>query len=276
MGKKVQKRIVIVLVYFALFGLMGLFFYQIFKPEETCFDKILNQNEEGVDCGGRCAKKCETLSAKDLIVGKTGLVESSVFGEYDFYGTVSNSSTAYGSDRFNYRIVFKDASGAVLTEKSGESYILPGEEKYIIENNIPMGAVPVSAELLISDPHWVEFVDYYKKPDLKIVNLSYNKITSGIGYYEVKGLLENESPFDFSVIKVKVILRDQSGKIIALNSTAMGTVLSGENRDFRVFWPGRFSGEVGDVETQIEVNVFKSESFEKRFFRSEKFQEYAR
>ena len=32
------------------------------KPEETCFDGIKNQNEEGIDCGGVC-KPCVELPA---------------------------------------------------------------------------------------------------------------------------------------------------------------------------------------------------------------------
>ena len=252
------------------------FLYSIFKSKPSCFDGSRNQNEEGVDCGGVCAKKCEFVATVDLQVKETGLIGSSTTGEYDFYGIVSNPNMAQGSDDFSYRIVLEDASGAVLGEKSGDSYILPGEEKYIIENNILANGAPTKAELVISNPHWIEFYEYYKKPELNIVNLSYNEITSGVGYYEVKGLLENKSPFDFNVLKVKIIVKDFSGKIIALNSTAMGTVLSGEDRDFRVFWPGRFAGEVGNVETQIEVNVFKSDSFAQKFFKEQKFQEYSK
>ena len=115
--------------------------------------------------------------------------------------------------------------------------------------------------------------DLYEKPDLKIINKTYNEISSGVGFSEAKGLLQNRSQFDFAIIKIKIIVRDSANKIIALNATEMRTVKSLEDRDYRAFWLGRFPGEVANVENQIEVNVFDSESFAKRYFKSEKFQQ---
>jgi hypothetical protein len=211
-----------------------------------------------------------------LISGETGIINSSVTGEYDFYGVITNPNSVYGSEYFDYKIEFEDGNGAVLGEKTGNNFILPGEKKYIIENNVILSGTPVMAKLSISNTRWTEFQDYYERPDVKIINKTYGPITSGVGFYEAKGLLKNESPYDFSTIKIKVILKDAAGKIIALNSTQLNTVRSGENRDFRAFWPGRFSGEVADPETQIEVNIFNSDSFAKKYVREQQFQDYSR
>ena len=276
MEKRSKKRLIIGFVCFAIIFAIIFLFYSLFKSTPTCFDGIKNQNEEDIDCGGRCFKQCKKIEAKDLVVGEVGVVDSSTPGEYDFYGIIDNPNSLYGSDYFDYQIKFKDESGAILGEKTGTSFILPGEKKYIIENNVKLEKTPAKIELSVLNLRWAAFQDFYEKPDLKIINKTYGPVTSGIGFYEAKGLLKNESAYDFATIKIKVILKDAMGKIVALNSTEMRTVRSGENRDFRAFWPGRFSGEVGGSETQIEVNIFNSESFAKKNIKEQQFQNYAR
>jgi hypothetical protein len=274
MEKNILKRLIIGLVYLTILFLVCWFFYSIFRTKPTCVDGIKNQNEEDVDCGGVCINKCQKIKVQELTVGETGVVESSIAGEYDFYGIVANPNNVYGSKSFTYQIKFKDEEGMLLAEKQGTSFILPGDKKYIIENNIKLDRLPAGIDFFLTNSDWVELDDLYEKPDLKIVNKSYNEINSGIGFSEAKGLLQNRSPFDFAMIKIKVILFDASGKIVALNGTEMRTVKSGEDRDYRAFWPSRFPGEVANVENQVEVNVFDSESFVKKYFKSEKFQQH--
>lgn len=274
MEKNTLKRLIVILIYAIIFSLFIWFLYSTFKTKESCFDGIKNQNEEDIDCGGICSKKCEKIKALSLITGEIGVVESSVTGEYDFFGTVTNPNNNYGSEYFIYHIKFRDENGALLGERQGNSFILPGDKKYIVENNVKIDKLPAKIEFNVSDSRWIEVADLYEKPDLKVVNKTYNEISSGSGFFEARGLLKNESPFDFALINIKIILKNASGKVIALNSTDMRTVNSGENRDFRVFWPGRFSGEVANMEAQVEVNVFNSDSFAKKYFKQEKFQEY--
>lgn len=260
MEKRSTKRLTIILIYLALLSLISFVIYRAVVPEKTCFDKIKNQNEEDVDCGGVCAP-CKKIVAQDLAVQDNGFVENGRQGQYDFWALVSNPNGAFGAKSFQYEIKLRDAGGNIISEKSGTGFILPGEKKYVVENNLSSENVPVSAEFSISKTEWVEFNNYYERPDLKIVNKNYNQISSGVGFAEAFGLLKNESPYDFNVIKVQVVLKDVDGKIIALNSTEMRTVKSGEERDFRALWPNRFPGEVAGVEQQAEVNIFESDAF---------------
>jgi hypothetical protein len=208
MENKTRKRIVIIMVYLIIVALISLFFYMILKPKETCLDKIKNQNEEGVDCGGACSK-CQVIKAEDIKIGNKRYIDSGVEGKYDFWAEISNPNNIFGSQNFKYKVIFKDADGNIAGERNGQSFILPGDKKYIIENNI-LAKNPVGSELSISEVKWNEFNNDYEKPLLDIVNKNYNEINSGTGFSEAKGLLKNESPFDFSVIKVKVLLKDET------------------------------------------------------------------
>jgi hypothetical protein len=260
MEKRSTKRLIIVFIYLILFIAVVFIIYRALKPKETCFDKIKNQNEEDVDCGGVCIP-CKKIEAQDLVVENKGLVESGRPEGYDFWVLISNPNRSFGAESFQYKIKLKDNSGGLISEKIGTEFILPGEKKYIVENGLSLENYPVQVEFSIEKVDWKEFDDYYEKPNLSIVNKSYNQISSGVGFAEALGLLKNESPYDFNVIKIQIILKDSSGKIIALNSTEMRTVKSGEERDFRALWPNHFSEEVARVEAQAEVNIFESEAF---------------
>jgi hypothetical protein len=64
MEKNLRKRWIIGLLYLVFFSLVVFFFYSVFKTKETCFDGLKNQNEEDVDCGGVCFKKCKKIETK--------------------------------------------------------------------------------------------------------------------------------------------------------------------------------------------------------------------
>jgi len=268
------KRIAIISVYALVLIAILIFIYLRFQTKPSCFDGVQNQNEAGVDCGGICAEQCALIAQKDLAVQQTGFVPSGVANNFDIYGVVSNPNQALGSSNFNYQFTIKDAAGTIIATNNGTGFILPGETKYLVVSNQALQGAPAKVELTLSNPQWVEVNDLYEKPQLKIVNKNYDEITSGVGFSEVTGLLKNESPLDFSSIKLEIILEDEQGQVIALNSTQMNTVQAGENRDFRVSWPNKFPGTVANMEVQPEVNVFSSDAFVKKYFKPAKFQQH--
>ncbi|PJA88710.1 MAG: hypothetical protein CO139_01650 [Candidatus Moranbacteria bacterium CG_4_9_14_3_um_filter_36_9] len=274
MEKNQKKRIIIIAVYVAIFLILVALIYSWLKPEPNCLDGIQNQNEADVDCGGICANKCALEVNNTLMVIDTGLVEAGVAGYYDIFAVIKNPNNNFGNKQFSYKFSLKDSQGNLVSEKNGKSFILPGEEKYIIENNIQPTASVAMVEFSSSNSVWVEIQNQYEKPQLKIISKNYLETPSGINFSEASGLLKNESPFDFSEIKVKIILKEASGKVVSLNASQMNTVRAGENRGFNVSWPNKFSGNVSDMEVQPEVNIFDTETFVKRYFRAQDFQGY--
>ena len=260
------RRTKIVAVFAAIFLALAFFIYFMTRPAPSCSDGKQNQNEQGVDCGGVCAEKCDKPIIIDLSVAEKGFLPSGAVDEFDFYGNVRNPNNTFGGGKFKYEFILKDAQGNVLTTKEGYNFILPGESIYLVENNVAVKGVPATIELKVTDAQWVEFQEHYEKPQLKVVNKSYGEIHSGVGFSEALGLLKNESPFDFSLIKLVIVLKDASDKIVAVNGTEMRTVRNGENRDFRALWFNRFPGEVINVEVQADANVFDSETFAERNF----------
>jgi hypothetical protein len=272
-SRRVLKRIIIIGIYFLIFLAITLVVYFLVRSHETCGDNVQNQNETGVDCGGVC-QPCKELQANDIVVKEQGYLNAGQNGSYDAYVKMTNPNPQLGSKRFEYEFRLLDQNGSPIAVRDGTGFILPNEEKYIVENNITGTGEPSQMDFRIKNVDWVEFNSYYEKPQLKIINRTYNEIQSGSGFAEANGLLKNESPYDFNQIKVGVLLRDENGNVVALNSTEMKTVKSGEEREFKVSWPNSFAGNVSSIEMQPEVNILDFESFFKRSFPTQKFQEY--
>jgi len=261
-----RKKYIIISIYATFFILISIGLYFVFKSEETCTDGVQNQNERGIDCEGVCQKECNAIIAKDLTIGKIGVVFSGISGKYDFYAKVANPNAVFGDKNFTYEINLKDEIGNVIATKNGSSFILPGEEKYVVETNIDAPSVPFSQEFKILSSDWIRFEDYYERPNIQIINKNYSEISDGISFANAQGLLKNRSPFDFESIKIQIVLKDSVDNVIALNSTEMKTIKAGEDRDFKISWPSSFPGTVSIMEAQAEVNIFNSEAFLRRTY----------
>lgn len=270
------KRFIIIAIYFLLFGSIFLFFYSLRDDSEpTCFDGKRNQGEKQTDCGGPCNACVEDFSdAKDLTVIEKHFVPA-VTGSYDVVLRVKNPNPSYGSGSFDYTVSLHDASGGILGSRTGNGFILPTEEKYIVVPNVKAATKPASVKVAIKDQEWSRFTDY-EKPKLRIYNKRYNPVSSGSAFSEAFGLLRNESPFDFRDVQIYVILKDKGGAVVAAHKTEFNTLDAAEERDFRLLWPQSFVGDVdldNGVIMEAEADVFNTENFVKKYLEGGQFQE---
>lgn len=269
------KRVFVACVYLTILTLLiAGTYYSFFKAPETCFDGKENQDEQGIDCGGSCQAVCkETVIGRDLEITEITFVAGDN-SQYDVLTKIYNPNDEIGASSFAYTVSLKDAAGNVLASRSGKSYSLPQENKYILELNLAAPSVPATASLRISEVEWARFSGFQEKPAINIYQKRYSPIASGAGFSEAAGLLSNESPYDFRSIVVKVILRDTEGKPLALNSTEMRTVRSHEERAFNLIWPRSFPGTVEKVEMEVDADVYHSENFMRQFLPGGKFQDF--
>lgn len=268
------KRFVAVIVYILIAVLLGVSVYYAFiKAEETCFDAKQNQNEAGIDCGGVCGACQENVVGEPLQFTETAFVPGGS-GKYDAMARIYNPNDTEGASAFSYTATLKDADGNVLATRSGKSYILPQESKYLLELNLEPSVQPTTVMFVTDSVEWTRLSGYQEKPNVNVYQKSYSQISSGVGFSEAKGLLSNQSPYDFRSIIVKVILRDGAGKPLAFNKTDIRTVRTSEERDFRLVWPNAFPGAVEKVDVEVDADVYHSDNFIHQYLPGGKFQEF--
>ncbi|EKE16092.1 MAG: hypothetical protein ACD_11C00031G0004 [uncultured bacterium] len=259
-----KKRIIIISIYVIIFSLIIFSLYKIIIPKPTCSDGKQNQNEKGIDCGGSCVPCNDIQIVNDLEIKEKEFVYGGN-NTYDILIKINNPNNNVGSSAFLYEAVLKNETGNVLIAKNGENFILPAETKYILISGLSVkeGEVPKTVDFNISNIKWEKFSEY-QKPRLEIYNKRYSEISDGTGV-EAYGILKNQSQFDFNSIKIDVVLRDESNKLVALNSTQINTIRSGEERDFKLTWPYKMSSEIKNMEVEAQVNVYDEQSFTKTY-----------
>ncbi|MCW1888507.1 MAG: hypothetical protein KIH67_003040 [Candidatus Moranbacteria bacterium] len=274
MELRTRKQVTVAAVYSLILAIFaGLLYFFFFYQAPVCTDGIQNGREEGVDCGGVCANACiEKVAGAPFTIEEVAIMPGGT-DKYDVLGRVYNPNDTEGASSFEYTLTLKDASGQELVTKKGTSYILPQEHKTLIEVGLESLAVPATATLSIGSITWERFSGYQEKPNINIYQKRYNQIAGGVGFGEAFGLVSNESPFDFRSLIVKVILRDREGKPLAVNSTEMRTVTSGEERDFRLLWPEQFPGTVEAVDMEVDADYYHADNFMKQYLKGGRFQD---
>jgi hypothetical protein len=276
MGYRLRKQLTVIFIILFVLGLIGFIIYwQNYRTLPTCFDKIQNQEEESADCGGPCIS-CERLTIKDVQVewAKFLLLQEN---QYDLIAKIVNPNPNFGLAQINYTFKLYNSSGEEIKEQNGSSFILPGEEKYLIEGGMAVQDVPGGVDLVIEKADitdWQKFNADYSLPNIYILNKEFKPVDNQPGVSQASGLIRNDSAFDFDKIIVSIVLFDGSGQIIGVNKTQANTVLAGEQRYFSALWYTPISGQVASVEMQADTNLLSDENFISKYGVPEKFQQY--
>jgi hypothetical protein len=265
LSQRNRKRIVIIFVYAVIFSLIGTGSYFLFRTAPTCTDKIQNQNETEIDCGGPCAA-CAVLPHVENLQTIEKVIVPGENGKYDALAKVVNPNSQFGAAQFEYSFNLLDAGGKVIVRSAGSSFILPGQTKYILAFNLEADEKPDSVNFEISSFEWSRFREY-KEPDIAIYAKQFNLSSGGeIGFANLKAKLRNQSGFDFRKISAEVVVRNGIGDPIAVNQTNFNDVRTNEEREINLVWNNSFPIDPVSAKIEImpEVDVFGSDNFMKQ------------
>lgn len=260
MSSRSIKQLIIAVLFLTATIVISFAVFFVIMPKPVCTDGKQNQGEKGIDCGGPCLPCPEQPALENLSVVSIEWVYDRD-NKYDAAIKIKNPNNLYGAKTFNLKAVFYGGEGQIKQERKVASFILPGEEKYVLVQGVLLSSSPSDVKVDVSDEIWEKFTDY-QKPDLIINNKRFEVLGGGVSdYAKTWGTLINNSQYDFETITVKVVLRDEAGKLLAENSHIMNTVRAKEQRDFFANFPHSFAGSVASVEVQPEVDVFNSQNY---------------
>lgn len=254
-----NRRIKIIVGYLILFCTIAFVLYLTIAPEATCFDKKQNQNEKGIDCGGPCSPCRDVSEAKDVTIEEVAVTLGGN-NTYDVVAKIINPNDAMGAKNFKYVFTLKDASGSIIAKREGTSFILPADTKYVAELSLQTdgNAAPASSSIEISGAQWDKLASI-DKPQIGVYSKKVGPIANSNGN-EAEGTIRNESNYDLKKIDVVVILRDEKGNIIGVNTTQRNSVRAREDQYFKVTWPYALGGNVQDMEVDLQTNIFDQQN----------------
>jgi len=264
-SSRIIKQLSIVIAYLVIFGLIGTGFYYLFRTKPTCSDKIKNQGEMGIDCGGPCGACAEMPKAESLKVIEKAIVLGET-GKYDTLVKIVNPNSLFGSANFDYSFNLLDGAGKIIAKSAGSNFILPGETKYIIAFNLSTDIKPESLDFEISSFNWKLFSEF-EEPNITFYAREFSLVSGGEpGFAKLKAKMKNQSGFDFHEISAVAVIRGGNGNPIAVNETNFNDVRSNEEREANFSWGSPFAIDPVTAKIEIipEVDVFESDNFMKQ------------
>src|SRR3989344_793233 len=155
-----------------------------------------------------------------------------------------------------YSAEFKTFGGTTLTKIQGMTFILPSSEKLLVFSRFSADQTPDEIVLTFGQS------SFQRKPevefDYRLERVSVQNLASGL---EVSAGIRNLTPFKIKTINLPVAVFNNQNQIVAVNSTNINDVGSGETRTFQYLpWP---AGVFGAQRAEIypEINIFDPSIF---------------
>lgn len=249
-----KRQLVIAGVFFAIIAVVIGAVYLFTGAKATCFDGILNQGEEKIDCGGPCAP-CPVIHFGDIEVISYHSFSSA--GMYDAMAQVRNPNPQHGMRSFSYSFHFFNAGKQEIGSRAGQTYILAGQTRYIVENNVSLKEAPAFVTFTVDAPGaWDEQQKLTSQIVLPVFSKKYEKVSiTESGFAKVSGVLENHTNYTFASVDVQVVLVDGDKNPIAVGKTQINDVRFGEQRAFVVLFPKEMPLP-SDIYAEATTNIF--------------------
>lgn len=210
--------------------------YKILSKPATCFDKIQNQNEVGVDCGGPCSLLCRSQVVNPIISWKRLFAVGD--GVYNAIAYIENPNTSAGAQNVSYRFRVFNEDGISVYERHGVTVIPAKRSVPIIETGIALGDQKPSRIEFTIDNNIV-----WKKESAKDIplNISQINMTGATSTPSLSANIENTDVVPYKNIEVVAILYDVSGNAIGASRTFLDSIDKGGNVQVIFTWPNPFS-----------------------------------
>lgn len=257
--KKLLKFL-IVLSILIIVGSIGfyIFYYSTYSAPQCYID---SDCRKGYSCeSGNCVEKPKEQPPSDLAIEVLKIAFfPGVSGKYDFYARIKNPDSRWGLKNFDYSFKAFDSDGNEVGSMQDQSYVLPAEEKDLINVAVPSKGNVSKIEFELVPREWIK-TQSFKKPDIEVKNVVYTADTD-VGKSKLVGRLVNSSSYNFEEVDISAVLHDSAGNIVGVNYTNLNALQDKEERDFTLIWYADTSGDVANESISAYVNVFLKENF---------------
>ncbi len=246
---RARRQIIFFGIFVLIAGLIvaGLIWY--FWPKASCFDNKQNQGEEGVDCGGPCAKPC-LGKVQDLSVSWVRIFKNKE-GFYDAAALVQNPNLFAGLASLNYAFKLYDDNNGLIAIRTGSSFLNPNEKQVFFEGNISVGSrIPARAFIEFDqEKNWK-----YIKKEKSFLSVA-NKEFANIPFPRLSAGIRNDSLFDAKDIYAAGILYDSEGNTDGVSFTKIDFIAAGATQFANFTWAQPFEKEPASTEIIAITNL---------------------
>jgi hypothetical protein len=242
-----SRRQAFILSMIAIIVLLGIgvavFFIATSEKPMTCIDKVQNQDEEGVDCGGVCAYLCSASVAPPSV----SFVRAVPSGDRtDIVAYVANRNPDAAVKGARYTLELFGSDRGFIAERAGTIDLPPGAVVPIFAPGMYDRAVEGQAFLTFDDAS----VLWYREPRVAALPRVEEARIADTNPPRVTALIRNASAFPMDDITLVATVFDASGVPLAASQTLLRSLAPGDTAVASFFWNAPFVGPVGRVEVR--------------------------
>ena len=234
MNPRLAKQLIYGFFYLLILGLIILgiwYYYARILPIPTCLDNLQNQGESDVDCGGPCAP-CEISALQPFDIYWRKILPADE-NQSIVVAEIKNQNSNFGADFFEYTFDIHGGNDQKIGTVSGESFIYPGEIKYLMEVSGKIKPQDVeNIELSFSKISW-KSKEEFPKPQIQIRDVK-TETTQPIF---LTGIIKNESSYALSKIKIIGFVFNRFGLRIGASKTELNRLSPFQETTFKIVLP---------------------------------------
>ena len=177
---------------------------------------------------------------------------------YSVAAKIKNPNTNFGASNFSYTFYLYDENDNLLAAPTGESFVWPGESKYIVLGGVNLSENPAKIQLQLGEPVWRE-IKNFSGISLSLSNVNYGNSQSGSGkFFEINFKANNGTPYNLAKVIISSVVLNENNTPIAVASTLLENLQSKENRSANISWFSPFSGTPSNVDLTISTNLWET------------------
>lgn len=240
-AKRHRARVTLI-VSTVLIVVFGTYFGVAMWKPASCFDRVQNQGEAGVDCGGPCQFYCDA-QAKDLRISWARAFKASE-GIYSLMAYIENPNRNMIARNVPYRFQLFDERGIMLLEERGETYVTQEALTGIFFGRVNLrSTVPYRTTFeWLEEPAWER-----ANRDLSVSVNEYAFVEGSIGT-ELRATVANDEPIVLNDVEVIVVMYDSSDNAVAASQTYIDMLPPRGERRVAFAWPYSLPERLGRVE----------------------------
>jgi hypothetical protein len=237
MSSRRVKQSIYGIFYFAILCGIAAGVYVLFlRPGPSCFDGIQDQGEQGIDCGGPCARPCASVNVQPIVPLGGVSFFSPVPGIESALVKLENANASSGASSFDYTIMLYGADGSTTAASvQGSSFIYPNEVKYIVVPRVSVATTVASGTIAIGNIQWTPASRIGQPPSFSFTNVT--NVPGQDGLVTVSGNITNGSVSSFATVIVDAIFENAFGAPVGASQTQINNLAPGATQPFSISYP---------------------------------------
>ncbi len=214
-----RRTLILVVIFSVVAAIAAVTLIATFYQTPSCNDGKRNQNEEGVDCGGACARVC-AFNAVSPVVSFVRDVKG-LGGRTDIVAYVENPNGLAAAKDAPFSIEVYDEERTLIATKQGTVDLPPGSGVPLYFSNVYAGGAVVAQVFLQFD---TASLDWYSYTDTRIVPRVSDIESVEASTPRVRATLRNPSVEMLRDVLVIATVFDAEGNAIAATQTVVSEI----------------------------------------------------